>query len=108
MSGETHEPNIESYAIGSADSLRVDYIGGTHTVQFDLKQVRENDFIRYYVEGLGHGRYFDTSPVPSGKFWGEHLIDDLQERTEEEIRAVIIPRYLERYGDFDDYEVLYD
>ena len=103
-----HEPDIETYAIGTADRLQIDYMGGVDTVHFDLKQIKEDDFIRYYVEGFGHGVYFDTSPIPEGSNEAQHWVEDIDDRTPYEIRAVIVPEYIsDTFRDLDGYEVLF-
>lgn len=108
-----HMPDIETYAIGNADELQVDYLGGTHTIHFDMKQIIENDYIRYYIEDFGHGVYFDTKEVSDpkdGRKVTKVFVDDIDKRTKEDIRAFIVPDYLTKYGMFKnltDYELLY-
>jgi hypothetical protein len=106
--GKKHEPNIDTYAIGSADSIKVDYVGGTDTVHFDLKQIKENDFVRYFIEGFGHGVYYDTPKIPDDMSVAQCWIDDIDERTGYNIRAVIVPEYLSNsFEDLTDYKVRY-
>lgn len=106
--GERHEPDIETYAIGSADTLEIDYVGGVDTVHFDLKQIKENDFVRYYIDGFGHGVYFDTPEVSGEEDLVQSWIDDIDQRTPYEIRAVIVPDYVsESFDTLEGYEVLY-
>lgn len=104
--GEKHEPSIDTYAIGSADTLEIDYVGGTDTVQFDLQQIRENNYIRYYIDGFGHGVYFDTPEIPDGENPAKHWIKDIKSRTGYEVRALIVPDYLsEDFLEIDDIEI---
>lgn len=106
--GEKHEPEIATYAIGSADTLEIDYVGGVDTVNFDLKQIKENKFVRYFIEGFGHGVYFDTPEIPEGESVAQKWIEDIDRRTPYEIRAVIVPDYLaESFEDLEGYKVLF-
>lgn len=105
---EKYEVDIETYAIGSADRLKIDYKGGVDTVHFDLKQIKENDFVRYYIEGFGHGVYFDTPAVSGEKDLAQIWIEDIDNRTLYEVRAVVVPDYLsEIFSELEGYEVLY-
>lgn len=108
MPSKRHEPDIDTYAIGSADSLEADYVGGTYTIQFDLKQVRENNFIRYYIEEFGHGLYFDTPEISENDHPGQCFVNDIDRRVDVEIRAFFIPEYVaDSFKDVRGYEILY-
>lgn len=108
MTGERHEPNLDTYAIGSADTMVADYTGGTYTIQFDLQQVRENNFVRYYIEEFKHGVFFDTPLIPENKSVAQCWAEDIDKRTHEDIRAFLVPNYIgESFTDLEGYEVLY-
>jgi hypothetical protein len=106
--GKRHEPNIKTYAIGHADKIEIFYVGGSHIVNFDLKQVRENNFIRYYIEGFRHGLYFDTPEIPDAESVTQIWIEDIDRRIMEDIEAVVVPEYIaESFDDVSGYEVRY-
>jgi hypothetical protein len=106
--GEKHEPKIDTYAIGSADTLEIDYIGGTDTVHFDLKQIKENNFVRYFIEGFGHGVYYDSPEISEDESLVQCWIDDIDSRTGYDIRAVLVPEYMsENFKSLEGYEVRY-
>lgn len=108
MSGERHEPDLDTYAIGSADSLKADYAGGTYTIQFDLQQIKENNFVRYYIESFKHGVFFDTPNIPENKSLAQCWAEDIDRRTHEDIRAFLVPNYIaESFSELDGYKVIY-
>lgn len=93
--GERHEPEIDTYAIGTADRLLVDYFGGTHTVHFDLQQIRENNFIRYKIEDFGVGVFFDTPTFENEEDTKERAriwVEDIDRRMKStKLRGLILP-----------------
>lgn len=108
MPNKKHEPEIDTYSIGHADSLQADYVGGTFTIEFDLQQVRENDYIRYFIREFRHGTFFDTPEIPDNKTPAQCLADNIDRRTEQDIRAYLVPEHLTKaFKDVEGYEILY-
>lgn len=91
------DEDFDVYAIGHADSFGVVTDSGVLTIEYDLKQVQDEGFARYRLDG-GSGEasnvYYRTRELSIGEDIGRTIVEDMMDSTDLDVYGFVVPDYM--------------